>query len=252
MSHEEIEELLGAYALDAVEPAEAGLIEAHLAECPRCRAELKQHREVAALLGNAGAEAPPDLWDRIASHLESEPPNAAVATAIGLGASGRQGARRRRGLVFAPLAGLAAAAAVVVAVLSFQLAHLDNEVHTLQSATSGLSTAVSGVLAGPHRTIELASADRRLAATVVVAPSGQAYWLSSNLADLPATMTYQVWGTSAGHPVSLGLLGPDAATLWAFRVGPATAAILVTAEPSGGTQLPTSPAIVRAGLTTSA
>ncbi len=50
MDHEAIEELLGAYALNAVEPRESVLIEAHVARCPECKAELEQHLEVAALL----------------------------------------------------------------------------------------------------------------------------------------------------------------------------------------------------------
>ncbi len=36
MNHDEISELLGAFALDAVDPDEAAEINAHLAECPRC------------------------------------------------------------------------------------------------------------------------------------------------------------------------------------------------------------------------
>ena len=73
-SHDEIAELLGAYALHAVEPDEVELVEAHLEGCPRCRAEVAAHREVAALLGNSGGDAPDGLWERIASRLEEAPP----------------------------------------------------------------------------------------------------------------------------------------------------------------------------------
>ncbi len=66
LTHEEIQELLGAYALDAVDPDEAELIERHLEACPRCRAEVEGHREVATMLGNTGGDAPDGLWDRIA------------------------------------------------------------------------------------------------------------------------------------------------------------------------------------------
>ena len=48
----EIEELLGAYALDAVNAEEATAVEVHLTTCPRCRAELDAYREMAAALGN--------------------------------------------------------------------------------------------------------------------------------------------------------------------------------------------------------
>jgi hypothetical protein len=69
MTHDEIAEFLGVYALDAVSPEEALEIEQHLAECPRCRAEVAAHREVAGVLGNVSSTAPPGLWDRIAEEL---------------------------------------------------------------------------------------------------------------------------------------------------------------------------------------
>ena len=69
MTHDEVSELLGAFALDAVDGDEYELIEAHLAECPRCRAEVDAHREVAAALGNSVEPLPDGLWDSIASRL---------------------------------------------------------------------------------------------------------------------------------------------------------------------------------------
>lgn len=72
--HEELQGLLGAYALDAVEPDEAEALERHLTTCPRCRNELADHREVAALLGYAGVPAPSGVWDRIIASLEETPP----------------------------------------------------------------------------------------------------------------------------------------------------------------------------------
>jgi hypothetical protein len=69
VNHAEITELLGAYALDAVSPEEAAEIEEHLVECPRCRAEVAAHREVAGVLGNLGGSAPAGLWARIADEL---------------------------------------------------------------------------------------------------------------------------------------------------------------------------------------
>ena len=73
-THDEIEELLGAYALDAVDPDERELVETHLATCPRCCAEVEDHVEVAALLGNSGGDAPDGVWERIASTLVEVPP----------------------------------------------------------------------------------------------------------------------------------------------------------------------------------
>ena len=71
LAHEDIQELLGAYALHAVDPDEAEVVERHLEGCPRCRAEVEGHREVATLIGNSGGDAPDGLWDRIASRSTS-------------------------------------------------------------------------------------------------------------------------------------------------------------------------------------
>src|SRR5947207_307671 len=79
LNHAAIEELLGAYALDAVDDDERDAVERHLAECPRCRAEVTEHREVAALLANAGLPAPDGLWDRLAGVLDAPPPQLALA-----------------------------------------------------------------------------------------------------------------------------------------------------------------------------
>ena len=70
MTHDEISGLLGAYALDAVEGDERAAVEEHLLSCARCRAEVAEHREVAALLAHGGADAPDGLWDRIAGNLD--------------------------------------------------------------------------------------------------------------------------------------------------------------------------------------
>ena len=54
----EIEELLGAYALDAVDPDERDVVEAHLPSAPAAGPRWPSYREVAALLANSGTAAP--------------------------------------------------------------------------------------------------------------------------------------------------------------------------------------------------
>ena len=90
IAHVDASELLGAYALDAVEPDEAAAIEAHLETCPRCRAELVSHREVVGLLAYAGQEAPEGLWDRVVSRINDADGDA----------DGRTGSEPRSGLSF--------------------------------------------------------------------------------------------------------------------------------------------------------
>ncbi|MDG1786151.1 MAG: hypothetical protein P8H61_09525, partial [Ilumatobacter sp.] len=62
-SHD-LDELLGAYALDAVSPEEADRVEDYLAINPRAAAEVREHREVATMLAFTGMDAPEGLWSR--------------------------------------------------------------------------------------------------------------------------------------------------------------------------------------------
>src|SRR3954449_3338683 len=103
LTHADIEELLGAYALDAVDGDEQEAIEVHLRECPRCRAEVADHREVAALLAHGGQPAPDGIWDRIVDSLEEAPPRLNLAPVAPLA--------RRRGVGTRLAAAVAAVAA---------------------------------------------------------------------------------------------------------------------------------------------
>ncbi len=69
--HDELIELLGVYALDAVSPDERRAIEAHLEVCASCRAEVADHLEVAAGLSALSIASPPDdLFARILRGLD--------------------------------------------------------------------------------------------------------------------------------------------------------------------------------------
>ena len=67
ITHEESRDLLAAFALDAVESGEREEIEAHVAVCPRCRAELDSHRQVASGLGTIVEPLPDALRGSISS-----------------------------------------------------------------------------------------------------------------------------------------------------------------------------------------
>ena len=77
MNCEEFEELSGAYALEAVTPAEREAAEAHLAGCAKCRRRLQELRAVVDLLpSSVPQENPPEsLRSRVldAIHMENSP-----------------------------------------------------------------------------------------------------------------------------------------------------------------------------------
>ncbi len=202
-THAEISELLGAYALDAVDDDERELVRAHLAGCARCRAEVQEHREVATFLAHEGGDAPEALWSRIAASLEESPPGLRLVAAAP--AARRLPRPGRLSLV------AAAAAALVVGVLGVQVTRQDDRIDELEVAlTDPLEVAYAAALADPRSEIlELASADGQVALRGAVAPDGTGYLRADPLPPLDPDRTYQLWGGSGDQLVSLGVLGGD-------------------------------------------
>lgn len=232
--HDEIGELLGAYALNAVDADERAMIDAHLLECPQCRAEVNDHREVAALLGNAGGDAPEGLWARIASTLDEAPPPMRLPLAVP-SAVVPLAARRRVGRVLA--ASLGAAAAVVIAVLGVEVVRQEDELDRLNAALQDdamLSAANLALLDPAAVQSRLTSPDGTLSASAVVLPDGTGYLLVEDLPALDPTRTYQLWGQTGSGLISLGVLGADPPKVLAFQAGGDVAALAITEEVAGG------------------
>ena len=249
MSHEDASELLGVYALDAVDGEELTELEAHLATCPRCRAELDSLREVAAAVGTTVEPLPEGLWSNIASRLperhdeEEAPPMprlAADGRPFRPPAAGR--AHRRRNLV-AGLGAAAVAAAAVAIVLGIGLVRADNKVSGLQAAAG--ATSVSAALRTPgHTVVDLDTTSHAQLAQFVVLPDGRGYLVSSSMPPLGAQATYQLWGIVGKKAISLGLLGASPRQA-AFTMAGSTrpTRLSITAEPSGGAVIPTGPVL---------
>jgi hypothetical protein len=240
MNHEEAAELLGALALDAVEPDEVDAIEEHLRTCPRCRDELRAHREVVGVLAYAGQEAPAGLWDRVAARINdpgdaSAPPRSeALARPVRL-------ADRRSRRATAVMSALAAAAIVVVALLGLDVARLQTRTDHLSHQVASMAgeptmAAVTSALATPGaRSVRLAPpAGGAASLEAVILPGGQGYLYGSKLSPLSSLQTYQLWGAVGGQLISYGLLGPDPAAVTPFRAGPGVSALAVTEEVAGG------------------
>ena len=62
MPDDHVDELLGAYALDAVDDAERRRVEAYLADHPEACAEVWQMRQAASMIAHAGNPAPDGVW----------------------------------------------------------------------------------------------------------------------------------------------------------------------------------------------
>jgi hypothetical protein len=261
ISHDDASELLGAYALDAVDGDELVSLEEHLVTCPRCRAELDGLREVAGALGNSAEPLPAGLWSSISDLLDharledEEPPPMPRLTSTGPAPfraplSGRTRRARSAVLLFGALA---AAASTVAVVLGIDLVHSQGNDTTLQRSATQLQAAAhrtpaSVALHTPgHRVVTLENSAHVALAKFVIVPGGRGYLVSSTLPRLGAGQTYQLWGMVGGTPISLGLLGaaPRGST---FTIAGATrtSKLALTAEPNGGTVAPTG-AIVASG-----
>ena len=171
MSHDEASDLLGAYALDAVDGDEHNELEAHLETCPRCRAELDSLREVAAAMGNSVEPVPEGLWSQIALRLperrqdEEPPPMPHLAS----GARSpflppASGPSRRRRNVVTTIGAIAVAAAAVAVVLGIGLVRADSRVSNLQATQAGPAAAVTAALGRARAPCGLARLEHERAA----------------------------------------------------------------------------------------
>jgi hypothetical protein len=251
VTHDEVRELLGVFALDAVDPGEAAAIRAHLGDCPRCRDEVADYQQTAARLANTGGAAPAEVWDAIVVRIEQ--PATAVGEFPGLPRRGRRppapGRRIRPGVVRRAAVLTAAAAIAVIAVLGVEVGHLNHRLNQVAAASAGhnmSAQALSALLDPAARRMTLVSAATggAPAATVVAGRSGAAFLFNEQLPALPAAETYQLWAMIDGQPISVGLLGSHPDTVaFSLDTASATNAFAITIEPAGGSVAPTRPPV---------
>jgi anti-sigma factor RsiW len=250
-THDEIAELLGAYALNAVDPDEARAVEAHLAECPRCRAEVAEHRDVAALLGNSGGDAPDGLWERIAASLEEPAPPMRLDLSAGEAAASvvpiDRARGRRSGGRWAPVAAaLGAAAAVVIAVLGVRVVDQQDRLDDLETALADadLQRAAEAALADARATrTTLRSESGDVAVVAVLLPDGTGYLMAEDLPALPDDRIYQLWGQTEGGLISLGVFRTESGVV-PFQATGSLELLAITEESAGGVVASENPPVV--------
>jgi anti-sigma-K factor RskA len=225
----ELDALLGAYVLDALEPDERALVEQYLEVNPRARAEVDELRETTAMLAGApvgDTTAPAELWARIAAEVDDDAASDELAT--------RRARRRSRRRLWVTSV-VAAAAVVLVALLAAQVISLNNQLDDAQDPSNIAADFERATDADGARQAELAS-DHQLA-RVVMLPDGTGYLVNDDLTPLRADETYQLWALvgdqSDPRVISAGVLGADP-TAASFKLeGPVTGFAL-TVEHAGG------------------
>jgi hypothetical protein len=235
--HPEVEELLGAYAIDAVEAGERRMVERHLRTCRTCDVEVRDHREVAAGLAPVGF-APEGIWAAIADAMEEAPPPFDFASVVSFADR-----RSRR----TPLLGaLTAVAAAAVAVLCVRLVDQGRRIDQVQTAMAedGVQRAAVVALASlTTKTVDLRTADGGAAARIALLPDDQGFLIADGLAGLEANRTYQLWALVDGQRIAAGILGPrPKVTVFNVR-GPVTG-FAVTEEQVPGVAASNQPPVV--------
>jgi hypothetical protein len=248
LSTRELDDLLGPFALDAVDDDEREQIERYLRRSPRARALVAEYRETAAFLVDAGIEAPTELWDRIEQRLAEAPPPEAAPEIVPLAPRRSVPARR----VAAAVA--AAAAVVIVTLLAVKVVQQDDRISDLARDTErgGVLAAADAASRDPSATkVRLSSPDGALAARLVYRPAGDGFLVESSLRPLPSDLTYQLWAR-VGDPdtprtISAGVLGPDPGVA-AFRVRGPILGFTITAEEGPGVVSPANPAVAQGSV----
>ena len=228
-SHD-LDELLGAYALDAVSPEEADRVEDYLAINPRAAAEVREHREVATMLAFTGMDAPEGLWSRIEQELDAPAP--APGPELARVMSIENAPSRRRFATVAPWIASAAAAAIVavvaIGIADRATAPTDPLVAAYEAADADRDSAKATLVA------EGSSFE----AVAVIDQDGHGYVRAGELPALGADQTYPLWGvvdTGADEPdvISLGIFGPNP-ELETFTTETPVVALAITIEDAPG------------------
>jgi anti-sigma-K factor RskA len=219
---EHVDELIAAHALHALDDADQRLVDAHLATCERCRAQLREMEGVAAALAYAApaAEPPPELRTRL---LEE------IGPTVVSGVREPEGEPAARWSWW-PRFSLVAVPALAAAVIALGLWNV-----SLRNAhTPGIHS--------------IATVDN--VGSVVSYGSGQAT-LVGNLKPAPQGHTYEAWVIPEGEnvPEAAGTFaGGNDTSFTLTRNASAGDTIVITLEPGAGGAAPKGPVVGKTAI----
>lgn len=241
--------LTGAYAVNALDPAERAEFEAHLAGCPDCQAEVRGLLDTTSRLAAAEAVEPPArlkaaVMAQIATTRQLPPLDAgepAPASDDGVVVP-----LRRPGWTWGQRS--LAIAAAVLAVVAVSLSTLLVQSNSARTRVDATQAAVTRVLTASDATVKHTSLGGGTKVTIVVSPSQRtSVFLGDGLPAAPSGHTYELWYLGASGAVPAGTFHPDSsghvAKVLTGSVGGAST-IGVTVEPAGGSQQPTTKPMV--------
>ena len=254
----DLEELLGAYALDATETDERSLIAEYLEINTAARREVDDLREAAAYLALIHSErepAPASLWSNIQAEIAAsaassdsaqaftEADDAATAknvvsleTRRASGASTRRTSGRSVPLRIAMAVAAIAAAISAVVVLT---------VAKTSSSDPSMSASYSRTVRDGREIALLSAADKSTMANVALGKDGTSYLKNATLHVLPEGKVYQLWVIAPGRsePISAGILGREVHYA-SFNFVGTIGAVALSIENMPGAVSPTTPIAV--------
>lgn len=225
-NHEELTDLVAAYATDSLEAEERRLVEVALASDEQLRHELDDHHAVLATLAAAvdhNPSTPSNLvWERIAGQIggiDEVTPKLASIHDI------RSQRRVSRITAAVSIAAISLAAVLAVTVVRMQQ----------ERDPDPVAVAIQGLLEDPGATLAtLSAADGSAAeARIVFGSNGIGYVYADSLPTLDSTRTYQLWAIVGDQVISAGVLGPDPDNS-PFQVVGDIAGFAITEEVAGG------------------
>jgi anti-sigma-K factor RskA len=266
--NQNIHDLADAYAVGALTEAEYAEYTAHLEHCPSCRREVADLLDVTSAMSESVAvEPPPGLRASVLAAIaqtpqepaasESEPqpePLRAVPAPTGRKHDGVRSSEKEAASNVVPLrrswattvSSLVAAAAVLAAVAFGGLWWQERQ--DADAAVAQAEQLTTLLSAGDVQTVPGVSQKQGHTGAIVMSRSeGEAIFVASDLPDLPSDQVYEAWTIQgADDPQPAGTFSPDdSSSLLALPDSSFDATTMaITVEPEGGSEAPTSDAVV--------
>jgi len=259
----QIEDLLPAYALGALEPAERQAVEEHLDECPYCKPVARDHLEATAALAAAvpSAMPPPGLRNQILSAAGRQVPSPAPLVFPAKPSGEARGLRSLWGAAaFAVAAGFGL---LFIGVLLGMVLDMRREVQDLREESQHLVSMINDQRTFAY-TVALPGTEAMLLENTGQEPKARGMlmvsqdhtWgilVSQGLEPALENMGYQVWFLKNGERMSGGVFTVDETGYGQLFIRfPAPmdefVTIGVTMEPQEGSPVPTSDPVLTAQI----
>jgi hypothetical protein len=214
---------LAAFAISALDDEEQRLVDAHVASCPSCRAQVRAFAETAwAIAETAARDVPPQLRTAIVERARG-----AGSTRASRVAQLFEALRRPVPLIVP----LALAVVLVVALAGYGIARRDADRY---------ASAIAGAVGAKVVPLAATGAAAGVRGSLVIPANGGAPYLLLDLPAAAAGKTWEAWVIRGDTAVRAGVTDDRGVTTLTLTTSVAAGdTVAVTAEPAGGVDAPT-------------